>query len=233
MESSLLMHSALTNRSSDCRLAATLVLLCAGCALLPGCEEQQDKGAKPVESEPVSEAKRTALIFPESLRVEEAPVNALLERAMRLCSEGDYERFRLIWTARQEPISRGEFQKGWAAMQEIRIRALERVALATPIGGETEGRRDSDREIVYVAYAEMTLDPELLGPAARRRDPNTGSAEADARREAVLMIVKELGDWRLAQAPKSMRSWVRKKFRSTPPEKTAEGQDTANGPDAG
>jgi len=216
------MHFAPTHRSSHRRFVATLVLVLGGFALAAGCEKQQDKRTEPAETEQAPESRRAALIFPKSLRVEEAPVNALLEKAMRLCSEGDYENFRMIWTARQEPISRGEFLKGWAAMQQIRIRALERVALATPIGGQADADagREAAPEIVYVAYAEMTLDPKQLGRAKHRPGAGSSDATADARREAVLMIVKELGDWRLAQAPKSMRSWVRKKLAAAPPDTT-------------
>ncbi|MFQ5461749.1 MAG: hypothetical protein ACE5E5_03885 [Phycisphaerae bacterium] len=214
------MHFALAYRSSQRRFAATLALTLAGIALAAGCERQPEERAEPVETEQTPESTRAALVFPKSLRVKEAPVNALLEKAMRLCSEGDYENFRMIWTARQEPISRGEFQKGWAAMKEIRIRALERVALASPIGGQADAGSDAAPEIVYVAYAEMTLDPTLLEQTAHRQSAGTSDAKADARREAVLMIVKELGDWRLAQAPKSMRSWVRKKLAAAPPDTT-------------
>ncbi len=227
------MHLTSTPRSPHCRSVASLALLLGGFMLSPGCEEHEDTRAKPVEAIPAPTVKRAALMFPESLRVKEAPVNALLEKAMRYCSEGDYESFRLIWTARQEPIARNEFHRGWEAMKEIRIRALERVALATPIGGQAEAKRDAGPETVYVAYAEMKLDQELIRPAEGRRDSDVRSASENVRRDAVLMIVKELGEWRLAHAPKNMRSWVREKFASTSPTESSEAEDTGGGQGGG
>ncbi len=134
------------------------------------------------------------LVFPASLNVEDASVNEFVHRAMNVCARGEYDAFRLLFSARENPLARGEFETGWQAVQEIRIRALEKVKLAIndPGDGTTSIRP------AYALLAEVQLDPRR--PAGKR----------EPHREVVLMIVREHGGWRLGNAPKSMCEWIKK-----------------------
>lgn len=135
------------------------------------------------------------LVFPPELRVADSTVNEFATKAMTVCAAGEYEAFRLLWSAREDPLPREEFEEGWQAVQTIKVRALERVMLdADPNTGRNEP------EEVYVLLAEVSLDPEHR---AGQKKP---------QRQVVLMLTREHEQWRLAQAPKPMREWVKTKF---------------------
>ena len=134
------------------------------------------------------------LVFPSALQTEDVSVNAFVKSAMMDCAGGDYDVFRLLWSAREDPLPRGEYEQGWQAAREIRIRALEKVMLsADPTRG-----RDED-ETVYVILANVSLDP------------THRAGHREANREVVLMLVREHDTWRLARAPKKMRTWIKER----------------------
>ncbi|UCE58541.1 MAG: hypothetical protein JSU63_13985 [Phycisphaerales bacterium] len=139
------------------------------------------------------------LVFPDELYVDDASVNDFVTRAMDACATGEYEAFRLLWTARQDPLPRDEFEKGWQAVERIHIRALEQVALASDAAGG-----DSETRVGYAIFAQVQLDPTRL------------RGQTDAHRDVVLAIVQEHGDWRLARAPKAMREWIMEKVMRGP-----------------
>lgn len=140
------------------------------------------------------------LVFPDEVRVEDPSVNEFVESAMTACASGDYERFRLLWSVRQEPLPRNEYEEGWQAVQKIEIRALERAFLSN--GTEPQL---SETEKAYVILADVSLDPTRR---AGQREP---------LREVVLMMVREQDTWRLTRAPKALRNWVRDKIQRGPP----------------
>ncbi|MBI4717812.1 MAG: hypothetical protein HY763_08420 [Planctomycetes bacterium] len=139
-------------------------------------------------------------MFPDELRVTDPGVNDFLDRAMRLGASGNYDEFRLLWSARDEPLSRAEYDEGWQAVRTIRISALERVQLASG-DGPAPPRADP----VYATYAEVELDP------------TQKAGKRDARRKVICMLVQEHGEWRLARAPKPLREWLRTKVEGPPP----------------
>jgi len=135
------------------------------------------------------------LIFPDELRVADETVNDFVAKAMSICAAGEYGAFRLLWSVRGDPLPREEFEQGWQAVQNIKVRALEKVMLdADPSAGRAES------ESVYALLVDVSLDPEQR---AGQKKP---------RREVVLMLIREHEQWRLAQAPKPMREWVKKKL---------------------
>jgi len=140
---------------------------------------------------------KTPFVFPTEERVEDPGINAFVERAMSACAEGDYDAFRLLWTARKEPLPRKEFESGWKAVQEIRVRALDQVRLASE--DDPAGR---EGPTVYVLYADIDLDP---AQQAGQRKPH---------RTVVALVVREHDTWKLAKAPKVVREWVKQKVQS-------------------
>lgn len=168
-------------------LTAAITLLGASC----------NKEAQTPDKPTVAVQSKTNLIFPDQLRVDDATVNTFVRSALTQCASSDYEAFRSLWTAKQEPISKAEFSEGWDAVRRIEVRALEKVLLAMGDDGKTT-------EPVYVLLAEVELDA-----AARvgKREPI---------REIVLMLVREHDQWRLAGAPKEMREWVKSKLAANP-----------------
>ena len=111
------------------RLVLPLLVCAAPVLFLPGCRpEESNRGddRPPVAEKPEVEL----LVFPDELRVADESVNSFMTRAMETCAAGDYNAFRLLWSAREEPLTAREFEEGWEAVREIRVRALERVLLA-------------------------------------------------------------------------------------------------------
>ena len=140
---------------------------------------------------------KTVFVFPEELHVDDDSVNTFVNRAMNTCAGGDYEAFRLLWSAREDPLPRDEFEEGWKAVQEIRVRGLEPARLAAdPSAGFPEPR------LVYGVLADVAFDPTHR---AAREEP---------QRRVVLMLTREHDEWRLGRAPKSMRAWMTDKVES-------------------
>ena len=188
---------------------ALLILLCV-VSTGPGCRRKEEAAkSEPVPAPAARPQPVEVLVFPDELRVEDDSVNVFLEQAMTVCTKGDYHAFRLLWSAREEPLPQDEFEEGWQAVREIRIRVLEKVLLAPESGFEA----GIDRT-VYAVYADVHLDPEHT---AGRREPD---------REVVLMLVQEHDDWRLAEAPRSVRTWVKEKASaSSAPDSGGPGQE--------
>lgn len=151
-------------------------------------------------NEPKAVESGPELAFPDELRVTDKAVNDFLDHAMRLGASGNYDEFRLLWSARDEPLSRAEYDEGWQAVRTIRIRALERVQLASG-----DGPAPPTVDPVYAAYAEVELDP------------TQKAGKREARRKVICMLVQEHGEWRLARAPKPLREWLRTKVEGPPP----------------
>jgi len=174
-----------------------LILICA--ALLcfgSACRPDQD-GATDGDQPGAVRKPTDLLVFPSELYAEDASVNAFVIRAMTDCASGDYEKFRLLWSAREEPLPRNEYEQGWQAVQKITIRALEKVILA-----EDPARGRDESETVYVILADVSLDPTHR---AGQREPH---------REVAMMLVRETDEWRLSRAPKRMRAWIKERVRS-------------------
>jgi len=187
----------------------SLLILSVVVPLLGGsCRRDSDQPpAKDREARPERHA-GDLLVFPERLHVEDAAVNEFVEHAMAVCAAGDYEKFRLLWSAGHDPLPRDEYEQGWQAVQRIEMRALELVILASGSRGEPPRGENA-----YVVLAEVNLDP--AHPAA----------EHEPRREVVMMLVHEQGAWRLADAPRGLRTWVKDKVGAT-------GQPPADASDA-
>jgi len=195
--------------------ALTVAALLVPCA----CNEERS-GASPSSAESAMRPAIPAqvLSFPESLRVADATVNEFVERAMNACAKGDYDGFRLLWSARQKPLERGEFEAGWLAVKSIDVRALELIKLATKT--ESGGERLDEN---YVFLAEVCFDPQH--PAGRK----------EPKREVVLLITNEQQQWRLARAPAKIRTWIRERVAVTTDAPTApeDSLDHDSGTDGG
>jgi hypothetical protein len=181
-----------------CVAPAAVVIGPALALVAIGCRRESDTSAPPAAAPPVLHPAKPPdlLVFPDSLRVADPAVNDFARQAMETCAAGDYPQFRLLWSVRHEPLSRGEYEKGWQAVQQIRLRALEPVRIAEPAPDDPPTELPP---LSYVVLADVTFDP------AHR------IARAEPNREVVLLIVHEQDAWRLAEAPPLVREWVKKR----------------------
>ncbi|UCC31830.1 MAG: hypothetical protein JSU86_06045 [Phycisphaerales bacterium] len=169
---------------------ACITLLC----LAPACRRDEDVSQNGTAANDNPKKPPELLVFPSDLRTEDDSVNAFVKHAMTQCASGHYDKFRLLWSAREDPLPRSEYQQGWQAVQEIRIRALQKAMLsADPAHGREED------ETVYVIVANVSLDP------------THRAGQREANREVALMLVREHDSWRLARAPKKMRAWIKER----------------------
>ncbi|MGB2988010.1 MAG: hypothetical protein WBE26_19245 [Phycisphaerae bacterium] len=168
------------------------VLLC----LVPACRQDDDAAAEDHGADTTQRKRADLLVFPDELRVGDSSVNEFVERMMADCASGDYDKFRLLWSARQDPLPRDEYEQGWQAVLKIRIRALEKVMIAPGTVGELT--KDST---AYAILADVSLDPTHR---AGKREPH---------REVVLMVIREHDEWRLAHAPKALRTWIKEQVQ--------------------
>ncbi len=195
------------------RTVTRLAIACAVACLAHGCRPATEAPASGTQGSESTQAKQAdLLVFPNDLRVADEAVNRFVTRAMTACSTGDYEKFRLLWSARESPLPREEFEEGWHAVQRIKVRVLQEVKLeADPAVG---------REAPQTAYA-LLVDVSL--------DPTLKAGQKEPVRHVVLMLVLENDEWRLAKAPKAMREWVKNKV---PPEPAGDKDLTLTQPPA-
>jgi len=185
---------------------AVLAGIAASVATTLACE--RDLPATPAVNEPIAAPAPPAqrVVFPDSLRTDDAGVNRFISDALDICARGDYDAFRILWSARQDPISHEEFEQGWEAVRLIQVRAIEKVVLpdreATTTSSDSTGGQGVVEgtlapDVSIVVFIEVSLDPEH--PAGRRQP----------EREVVLLMVQENNGWRFGRAPKELRAWIK------------------------
>ena len=146
-----------------------------GAAIIAGCGKEGMDQPSPQPS-PTPDASR--VVIPESVRADDPSVNDFIAQIIATCVAEDYEAFRLLWSAREKPISEKEFRRGWRATQSVTILNI------------LKRRRREEGDIVYVVHGKMQLDP--------------GANIAAPQRELVLLLVKEQERWHIASAPRSV-----------------------------
>lgn len=154
-------------------LLAVLAWGVGGCEREPGSSEAVPAGGGLPES--------TLIDFPPDVQVDDPSVNAFAREIIETCAGGDYERFRLLWTVKEEPFPRGQFERAWKALKKVRVLALQKM-------------KTLEGEYLYYLHVRVLLDKSVPEP--------------DREREFVLMVVKENDRWRLASAPSHLRRKV-------------------------
>ncbi len=132
------------------------------------CERESQPSAGP----PAALTEKSPIDFPMEVQADDPAVNQFVRQITEICVEGDYERFRLLWAVREDPFPRREFERGWKALNKVRVIALQKMKTKTG-------------EYLYYLHARVELDESVPEP----------------EREVVLLIIKENDQWRLAKAP--------------------------------
>lgn len=164
-------------------------------AAVIGCRPDPRVQAEEDAEQSTREKTDDVFVFPDAVRSDDRAVNALIGEAMRCCARGDYEGFRLLWSAKEEPLTRDEYEQGFKAVKKIEIRALQKVLIA-----DEKASNPSEGETVYVSLADVDLDPDHR------------ASKGESHREVVLLVRREEGKWRLAHAPKAVRVWLKKRM---------------------
>lgn len=178
-----------TFRAAPVVCGAAIILLTAALGMNLSCRREAPRAggnANAIADAGAEQAERRKLIFPPELHADDPAVNAFLEKALTVTAEGDYEEFRLLWAAADEPFARDQYLSGWRSVLEIRVELLQKM------------RDGPGGEVFYAVYARAELDP--------REVP----AEAELRREVVLLVRREDEAWKLAHAPPPVREEVQR-----------------------
>jgi hypothetical protein len=143
-----------------------------------GCERSDapTPAPTPTPAPPVAESS-VIVEFPDELQAKDASVAAFIREVIKTCVEGDYDQFRLLWSAKEDPFPRDAFERGWRAVRRVRIMDIQKF------------RRPVEDDLVFGVHAHVELDESVP-----ERSP-----------DVVLLIVKEAGRWRLAEAPPALR----------------------------
>lgn len=139
-----------------------------------GCERSEESAP---EAPPPAPESSVVVDFPEELQAKDRTVSALIREVIDTCVAGDYEHFRLLWSAKEDPFPRDAFERGWRAVRRVRILDVQ------PF------RRRVENDLVFGVHAYVELDESVP-----ERSP-----------DVVLLIVKEAERWRLAEAPPALR----------------------------
>lgn len=149
---------------------ACLLILCAvaGWALC-GCGRRE-----PVDEGRTAPSRREAVVeFPVEMQPDDPSVVAFVRQVVDTCVSGEYDAFRLLWSAREDPYPRDAFERGWRAVQRVTFVNVEKF------------RRRAEGDIAYGVRARVELDDSVSEP----------------RRDVVFLIIREAGEWRLARPP--------------------------------
>lgn len=161
------------------RLARLSCIVAVVGSSMGGCRCDQststDQGPR-IETEKIVEkspqAPRPEVVFPERWHSTDASVNAFVRQALQVCAEGDYDGFRQLFGTTYTPPDQAEFERVWYAVRQITVAGFYR------------GQQDPPE---YYLHAVV----QYRGPDRKGR----------TRRDAVVAIFQEAGQWRLAPAP--------------------------------
>jgi len=149
--------------------------------LVAGCERETASQ----EADARSSGKAAAVVdFPESVHADDPAVNAFVLKAIDACLAEDYDAFRLLWTALEQPLGEQEFRKGFAATRKVAILELAK-------------RRTRADEIVYVVHCLVEFEP---------------GAVPEPTRDIVMLLRKENDKWRIAKAPSKETQALKAKY---------------------
>ena len=145
--------------------AALLAVVAAGC-------EREDKPA----AEPPPPPEPQILHIPPELRAHDDTVNVFIRDVIDTCASGDYDAFRMLWSARDDPFPRDQFHRAWQSVQKVTINALR--LLHNP----------NDGSVLYAVRARVELDPTVREPL----------------RDVVILLTWENNRWRLTMPPEGL-----------------------------
>ena len=98
-------------------------------------------------------------------------------RRLSTCVNGDYETFRLLWNAKQEPLRRDEFEQGWQAVKTVRVRAIEKVVLtdgyAEEYADRDQRRYNLNSQWMFLSFSSWKRPSTPITPVGRRKPNRT------------------------------------------------------------
>jgi len=130
--------------------------------------------------------------FPRSSQTDDVILNRFIEEVLMACERGDYDKFRQAFGTAYNPTSREDFRLYWENVETITVAG------------------------VYPNQQKKDSPEYFLHTVVRLREPDRKGRQT---RDAVVVLFKELGEWRLVPATNEIIRRVR--AASTQPGMTA------------
>jgi hypothetical protein len=145
-----------------------------GCECKKGVEETATIDMPSISQENPS-ADRPVVQVPSHCKTKDPVLNQFIQTTLKSCAEGDYDSFRQACSTSFTPPSYDDFKRLWHGVEGITVVSVYQTPEESP---------------KYFVHATV----HLRKPDSRERD----------KREAVVVIFKEAGDWRMAPPPKEI-----------------------------
>ncbi|HEY3243059.1 MAG TPA: hypothetical protein VGM03_06875, partial [Phycisphaerae bacterium] len=166
-------------RNPSCCLGILLLSVTAGCRHERPNANSANAGARAPTLRTAHRSEIT-IDFPPQLRVADDSVNDFVHNVLATCASGDYDRFRKLWSAREDPFPRDRYERAWRSVRKVTLLQLQ-------------ARRNArDGQLVYVVHATAELDPSV----------------PKSEREIVVVLIREDEAWRLIKPPKHIRQEI-------------------------
>ena len=185
------------------KLAYGSLILLGSLSLLAGCDRQQDTGKDMLNLPDLKgknpDAEAPSVEFPVEWQQADATVNEFIRDVLDICHRGDYDKLCQSMATSDTPPSQEHFKRLWQGVGKIAVRSV---------------RGDGKPDPTYYIHATVDL-----------RQPDS---EKRTQRELVVQVSKELGQWRLAAAPKEITGKVLRADSQPAPEpaeKTEEAEE--------
>ncbi len=160
------------------KLWILLITASVGCAA--GCREDVAPTPTPAPDGAAADAPAGVIEFPAEVRAADDTVNDFVHKVLTTCQSGDYDAFRLLWSASEEPFPRTRYERAWKSFRRARVSKLIEMRTKTP--------DSTDLQPVYVVHATVDLDASVPEP----------------ERDIVLLIKRENEAWTLARPPQHL-----------------------------
>ena len=148
-----------------------------------GCECGEDvlvKTGGRIDRETIAEkdpqAPRPGVVFPKKALTDDTTLNEFITKALEVCHRGDYDGFRQLFGTAYRPPDQRSFERVWAGVRDITVASIRGPGRETPPE--------------YYAHAVVRL-----------RQPDRKDRQ---KRDVVVKVFREAGDWRLGEAPKEI-----------------------------
>ncbi len=172
----------------DTRLVVRILLAAAAVAgSMGGCEcgkeevgEDHNALDRPTITEENPQVERPNVYFPRDLMTEDVSLNKFVDKALNVCYEGDYDGFRQLFGASYKPPKETNFQAIWTQVRSVQVARIE--------------QHPGKEPPVYYLHAVVRL-----------RNPDS---KGRTRRDIVIAIFPEAGQWRLGNAPEEVTRFM-------------------------
>ena len=130
------------------------------------------------------------IVWAPDAKCKNQEINDFVAKALTVCSEGDYEEYRLLWSLDHQPTNRKRFMQLRDATEKVDVKTIRRLQFRLP-----DGSMKGLDTPVYVLHAFVALKEEAKQRSERLKD-----------RDLILQIVRRNNAWCFIPAAKEVKN---------------------------